>query len=196
METVAPRTHPTRCEGCGRQPRRAGPLRERRGDEGRWPHAGAAPVAVSKAATLGSPGGEGCWSTGGDPEAGQGDMEAGCQSWGATWTSLLQNDLLPGQASIIGGLFPPWSLDVTAGKNLTIKQMPGREMLMFWILRKWSPWQQGARERTSFFMGSDGLLSGIQSVPQTDPKPRHRTERTSRRQGGQGEGRRGAERQG
>lgn len=86
---------------------------------------------------------------------GRGDRGAGCQSWGATWTSLLQNDL-PGQASVIGGLFPPWSLDVTAGKNLTIKQMQGREMIMFWILRKWSPWQQGARERTSFSMDGVG----------------------------------------
>lgn len=61
-------------------------------------------------------------------------------------------------------------------------------MIMFWILRKWSPWQQGARERTSFSMDGVGLLSGIHSVAQTEPKPRHRAERTGRRQGRWGGG--------
>ena len=69
-----------------------------------------------------------------------------------------------------------WSLDVTAGKNLTRKQMQGREILMFWILRKWLPWQQGARERTSFFgnsmwLVSDGLGSASNGRHCPEPKP-------------------------
>lgn len=28
---------------------------------------------------------------------------------------------------------------------------------MFWILRKWSPWQRGACERTSFFVDTSGF---------------------------------------
>lgn len=76
--------------------------------------------------------------------------------------------------------FPPlWSLDVTAGKNLTSKQMQGRETLVFWILRKWLPWQQGARERTSFFgnsvrLVSDGLGSASNGRHRPEPKPTYR----------------------
>ena len=47
---------------------------------------------------------------------------------------------------------------------------------MFWILRKWLPWQQGAREITSFFLNSVRLVSdGPGSAPDgrscPEPKP-------------------------
>lgn len=47
---------------------------------------------------------------------------------------------------------------------------------MFWILRKWLPWQQGARERTSFFgnsvrLVSDGLGSASNGRHGPEPKP-------------------------
>lgn len=117
------------------------------------------PVEMSKTGTLrtlrGRPpgrealGGEGWRGTGGGPESG----------WGCPVSELgghldIPTLKLPSRPGIHHWCFPLWSLDVTAGKNLTRKQMIGREMLMFWNLRKWLPWQQGARERTSVFMDS------------------------------------------
>ena len=44
-----------------------------------------------------------------------------------------------------------------------------------WSLRKWLPWQQGARERTSFFADTSGFPGILQSALQTADAVGHRS---------------------
>lgn len=66
---------------------------------------------------------------------------------------------------------------------------------MFWILRKWSPWQRGACERTSFFVDTSGFRVISPSAPQTEDAV-CREPKGSKQRGRTGRGRRGAARQG
>lgn len=122
-------------------------------------------MGMSKAGSLrapaaGSPGGERWRSAGRGPEAGQ-----GCAVSQLDFPTLKLSSSSPDIHHCCCFFSPLWSLDVSAGKNLTRKQMQGREILMFGSLRKWLPRQQGARERTSLLTDSIG---DIQAVPQTE----------------------------
>ena len=68
-----------------------------------------------------------------------------------------------------------WSLDVTAGKNLPRETDARARDINVWSLRKWLPWQQGARERTSFFADTSGFPGILQSALQTADAVGHRS---------------------